>query len=154
MRPQTLREAIEQHKAGRDFGVALNEFLDEFYMTDSAKRQTMIEDEPPFIGDERLDAYVGAVGEHLVRRWKLDHIPEWSLAPERELEWPWFDSAFGDSIGDKLRMILLIESPIAFRRRQIFTEAEPLRRARMPRDARAIANERGMLSDEWVNPKL
>ena len=40
-------------------------------------------------------------------------------------------------------MILLMESPIAFRWRDIFTEAEPLRRARMPRDSRAMANEEG-----------
>jgi hypothetical protein len=31
--------------------------------------------------------------------------------------------------------MLLVQSPLAFRRRLIFTEAEPLRRARMPRDA-------------------
>jgi hypothetical protein len=40
-------------------------------------------------------------------------------------------------------MILLMESPVAFRRRDIFTEGEPLRRAGMPRDSRAIANEQG-----------
>jgi hypothetical protein len=33
-----------------------------------------------------------------------------------------------------LKAMLLVESPLAFRRRLIFTEAEPLRRARMPRD--------------------
>jgi hypothetical protein len=31
--------------------------------------------------------------------------------------------------------MLLVQSPQAFRRRLIFTEAEPLRRARMPRAA-------------------
>jgi hypothetical protein len=31
-----------------------------------------------------------------------------------------------------LKALLIAESPIAFRRRLIFTEAEPLRRARMP----------------------
>jgi hypothetical protein len=29
--------------------------------------------------------------------------------------------------------MLLVQSPLAFRRRLIFTEADPLRRARMPR---------------------
>jgi hypothetical protein len=28
--------------------------------------------------------------------------------------------------------MMIVESPLAFRRRLIFTEAEPLRRARMP----------------------
>ena len=27
MRPRSLAEAVDQHRAGRDFGVALNEFL-------------------------------------------------------------------------------------------------------------------------------
>jgi hypothetical protein len=31
-----------------------------------------------------------------------------------------------------LKALLIAESPIAFRRHLIFTEAEPLRRARMP----------------------
>jgi len=146
MRPQTLRDAIQQHIAGRDFGVALNEFLDEFYMADATTRQQMIEQEPPLIGDVQQDAYIGAVGEHLATRWRLDHVPAWTSGPARDLEWPWFI----DGTSDKLRKILLMESPIAFRRRQIFTEAEPLRRARMPRDARAIANERGIWSDAWI----
>ncbi len=31
-----------------------------------------------------------------------------------------------------MKALLIAESPVAFRRRLIFTEAEPLRRARMP----------------------
>jgi hypothetical protein len=139
MRPRSLAEAIDQHRTGRDFGVALNEFLDEFYLAD-AERQDMIEQEPALIGDHRLDSYIGAIGEHLAQRWHLDAIPQWTFNKARFLDWPWFPD--GDS--PKLRMILLMESPIAFRRRDIYTEAEPLRRARMPRDSRAIANEMGL----------
>jgi hypothetical protein len=36
---------------------------------------------------------------------------------------------------ENLKAMLLVQSPQAFRRRLIFTEAEPLRRARMPRAA-------------------
>ena len=68
MHPHTLAEAVEQHRAGRDFWVTLNEFLDEFYAAGD-ERQSMIEQEPMLIGDPRLDAYIGAVGEHLARRW-------------------------------------------------------------------------------------
>jgi hypothetical protein len=35
--------------------------------------------------------------------------------------------------------MLLAQSPLAFRRRMIFTEAEPLRRARMPREPTPLA---------------
>ena len=90
--PHTLAEAVKQHRAGPDFWVALNEFLDEFYAADD-ERQSMIEQEPAFIGDPRLDAYIGAVGEHLARRWGLDHIPQWTLAKERFLDRPWFPGA-------------------------------------------------------------
>jgi hypothetical protein len=44
----------------------------------------------------------------------------------------------------------LVYSPIAFRSRDIFAEAEPLRRPGMPRDSGAIANEE--LWAEWFGP--
>ncbi len=139
MRLGSLAEVVDRHRAGQDFGVALRDFLDEFYLANS-ERQDMLETATVLMGDQHKDAYIGAVGERLAQRWRLDHIPRWALRAERFLDWPWFDEPFNST---KLRMILLMESPIAFRRRQIFTEAEPLRRARMPRDSLAIANERG-----------
>ncbi len=43
----------------------------------------------------------------------------------------------GGRLGEeRMKGFLLAESPSAFRRRMIFTEAEPLRRARMLRDGR------------------
>ena len=143
--PHTLAEAVKQHRAGPDFWVALNEFLDEFYAADD-ERQSMIEQEPAFIGDPRLDAYIGAVGEHLARRWGLDHIPQWTLAKERFLDRPWFPGAETP----KHHSFQLVYSPIAFRSRDIFTEAEPLRRPGMPRDSATIANEE--LWAEWFDP--
>ena len=137
--PTTLAEAVTLYQRGverrrdaeaRDgaFSVLLDAFLDAFYTeNDLVRRQAMIDDEPPRTGEERRDAYVGAVGEHLARRWGLQ-IPPWSSASWREVAEPWFVGRMG--IG--LSGLLLVESPIAFRRRRIFTEAEPLRRARMP----------------------
>jgi hypothetical protein len=141
MRPHTLAEAVHQHRAGRDFGMAIREFLDEFYLANT-ERQSLIDEEPALLGDPKLNAYLGAVGEHLAQRWRLDHIPPWTRHAGRFLDEPWFPNAESP----RLRMILLMESPIAFRRRQIFTEIEPLRRASMPRDSRAIANENGIKS--------
>jgi len=132
--PKTLAEAVRlycEHGGGQDgaFSVLLDEFLDMFY-TEPGRRQAMIDEEPPWIGNERQDAYVGAVGEHLARRWGLQ-IPLWSDAPGREVAEPWFVGMMGTGLSG----LLLVESPIAFRRRRIFTEAEPLRRARMPTDS-------------------
>ncbi len=133
--PQSLADAVARYLRdgnGQEgaFQVLIDEFLDAFYTeTDPAIRQTMIDAAPPATGDERQDAFVGAIGEHLARRWRL-RIPEWSDAPWRMVADPWFVGQMGVGLSG----LFLIESPIAFRRRRIFTEAEPLRRARMPRD--------------------
>jgi hypothetical protein len=66
------------------------------------------------------------LGEHLARRWHLA-IPAWTDDPSRFLRRPYFKTTI-----EGLKALLIAESPIAFRRRLIFTEAEPLRRARMP----------------------
>lgn len=133
--PTSLADAVARYLRdgnGQEgaFQVLTDEFLDAFYTeTDPAARQAMIDDDPPRIGDEKQDAFVGAVGEHLARRWGL-RIPDWSEAPWRVVADPWFVGQMGVGLSG----LLLVESPIAFRRRRIFTEAEPLRRARMPRD--------------------
>ena len=126
--PKTLAEAVCWTIEGREaLAVMVDEFLDAFYGADASSRADMLRDEPPRLGQEREDAFVGAVGEHLARRWGLP-VPDWAARDDREVNEPWFMGKMG--IG--LSPLLLIESPIAFRRRRIFTEAEPLRRARMP----------------------
>jgi hypothetical protein len=87
----------------------------------------MIADDPMHLADEREHAMLGAVGEHLARRWDLA-VPAWTNDPRRFLHNPYFTTPI-----ENLKAMLLAQSPLAFRRRLIFTEAEPLRRARMPR---------------------
>src|SRR3546814_2317348 len=87
------------------------------------------------LGDARLDAYMAAVAEHLVNRWNLTMVPRWAYEDCRFLRRPWFIGT------DPEKAILLAESPSAFRQRFIFIEAEPLRRARMPKDDRWWAYE-------------
>ncbi|MDO9709669.1 hypothetical protein [Paracraurococcus lichenis] len=130
--PTSLAEAVRWAAEGGDaLAVTIDEFLDAFYTeTDPGRRAAMIREEPPRLGRERDDAYVGAVAEHLARRWGLP-VPAWAAADDREVSEPWFVGSMGKSLAP----LLLVESPIAFRRRRIFTEAEPLRRARMPLDA-------------------
>jgi hypothetical protein len=124
-----LAEVARRRNAGEDFSLLLREFLDEFY---SAVRRGVaaicIVDEPPGLADAREHASLGAIGEHLARRWNLP-IPPWTEDPSRFLRRPYFTTTI-----EGLKALLLAESPIAFRRRLIFTEAEPLRRARMPKD--------------------
>jgi hypothetical protein len=125
-RPDTLAEVARRVEAGRLFAMALSEFLDEFYGHQN-ERAAMIADEPPQLADMRQHAALGAIGEHLARRWGLP-VPGWTDDPSRFLHEPYFTTPI-----ENLKAMLLVQSPLAFRRRLIFTEAEPLRRARMPR---------------------
>lgn len=130
-RPDTLAEVARRLKA--DASVlhnALAGFLDTFY-TNPERRQAMIDPAPELIGDAILDASLGGIGEHLARRWNL-RIPAWTEQPERFLKRPYFPTVL-----EGLKPLLIAQSPLAFRRRLIFTEHEPLRRARMPVSAPA-----------------
>jgi hypothetical protein len=127
-RPGTLAEVAQRVSAGAAFGPTLSEFLDEFYMHPE-RRAAMIADEPIRLADSRQHALLGAIGEHLARRWDVA-IPAWTDHPSRFLHEPYFTTPI-----ENLKAMLIAQSPLAFRRRLIFTEAEPLRRARMPRAA-------------------
>jgi len=69
MRPTTLKEAVNRAIEGYGCIDAISESLDEFYPGDPSERQRMIGEEPGLRGVAFQDAYVGAVGEHLARRW-------------------------------------------------------------------------------------
>ena len=126
-RPYTWAEVARRRNAGEDFSLLLREFLDEFYGgVRRGEAAACIADEPERLPDLQEHASLGAVGEHLARRWNLP-IPAWTEDPSRFLRRPYFTTTI-----EGLKALLIAESPIAFRRRLIFTEAEPLRRARMP----------------------
>lgn len=131
-RPNTLAEVARRIADGEDtFDRALSEFLDTFYVWlregQCATAQSAIADEPIPLADPVLNAVLGAVGEHLARRWGLS-VPTWTGHPSRFLKRPHFTTPL-----EGFKALCLAESPASFRRRLIFTEAEPLRRARFPR---------------------
>jgi hypothetical protein len=133
-RPHTLAEVARRRNAGeQEFSEGLREFLDEFYgALRAGKAADLIEAAPEPIEDRRQHAFLGAVGEHLARRWNLP-IPAWTEDASRFLKRPYFTTPL-----EGFKAMLLVESPLAFRRRLIFTEAEPLRRARMPRETPVV----------------
>jgi hypothetical protein len=127
-RPHTLAEVARRRNAGEDFSLLLREFLDEFYGgVRLGEAAACIADEPERLPDLKEHALLGAIGEHLARRWNLP-MPAWTEDPSRFLRRPYFTTTI-----EGFKALLIAESPIAFRRRLIFTEAEPLRRARMPK---------------------
>jgi hypothetical protein len=129
-RPQTLADVAQIARAKKsDYAMALDEFVDEFYLDhpDTVAQQRRLEPVPEPVGDPLIDAWIGAAGEHLAQRWGL-HVPAWTQRPVHfALEEPFFlpNSA-------ALRGIVIVESPPAFRSRLIFTRVEPLARARFP----------------------
>ena len=135
-RPQSLGEVSSAVIAGtKSFGFAIDEFLDTFYLDhpDKLRQQRRIDDPPAIVGDAFVDSWIGAVGEHLARRWGLS-VPAWTRRPAHyALSLPRF---VPDSVA--LRRTLIVESPPAFRSRLLFTFVEPLQRARFPRDVRRI----------------
>jgi hypothetical protein len=130
-RPRSLWEVATW---GRDLGgidAFLREFLDTFYLeTRPGARATMLAPEPPLGDDDRVNAYLAAVAEHLAFRERLP-VPPWATRKARFLKRPFFPAGL-----ESLKATLLVESPTAFRRRMIFVGADPLYRPR--RDATGI----------------
>lgn len=134
MRPSSLKEVVERSEDDPEgFGRHLAELLDRFYLAEDAEeRQSCLDPEPASTGDARLDAWIGAAGEHLAMRWGL-RIPPWVHRDMHfGLERPVFEPA-----NPRVASVLFVESPPAFRRRNLFVMAEPLTRARFPAERRA-----------------
>jgi hypothetical protein len=119
--PGTLAEVLDDVRQGHLYEFAMGRFLLEFHTDqDPETRRWRIEDEPDLAPNPVLNALLGAAGEHLARQWGLGEAPAWTARPERYLDRPYFTT-----VGVP-KSELLQKSPPAFRRRQIFTIAEPL----------------------------
>jgi hypothetical protein len=122
-RPAALDVVALRTLGGEPFDPLLREFLDEFYSWNSETRARAIAGAPALIAPIH-DAYLAAVAEHLALRFGL-LVPQWVEEPHRFLAKPFFAGGL-----ENLKAILLVESPLAFRRRQIFVSANALSRPR------------------------
>jgi len=126
MRPRTLAEVAALAAQGDSFDRCLANFLDEFY---AAPNGSAFTDAPvllaPQFGDTGRvqDAYLAATAEELARRFSLAQ-PGWTVGEDRQLHRPWFATPLG-----ALRAVLLLESPPAFRARNLFVSENALSRA-------------------------
>ena len=125
MRPQTLVEVAQLTLAGDSFDRCLANFLDEFY---TAPNETALAAAPellaPTLGEmgRVQDAYLAATAEELARAYQFS-APAWVMAETRSLHRPWFASPLA-----ALRAVLLLESPAAFRSRNLFVSENALTR--------------------------
>ncbi len=126
MRPKSLQEVAELTARGDSFDRCLANFLDEFYATPTA---AALADAPPLLAGAHRepgsvqDAYLAATAEELARRYTLP-CPGWTVGEDRQLHRPWFASPLA-----ALRAVLLLESPPAFRSRNLFVSDNALSRA-------------------------
>ena len=123
-RVPNLKTVANLTLSGGEFSYAIRDFLDGFI--ENPNREAIV-DEPPFLDGKvpdglRLDAYLAAVAEHLCRAHHFS-FPTWVGNERRFLKLPWF--AMKSHQG---RMLLLMDSPSAFRARNLFVSADALKR--------------------------
>ena len=127
LRPTTLKEVAERSDSIGDFGRHLRDWLHELRRA-SSRSQAMatIADAPPRLRDkfpkgQVADAWLAAYAEHLAGTIGVV-TPEWTFAPWRTSDDPLFD----DGSSPALQNLALVRSPLAFKRRNIFTPSVDL----------------------------
>ncbi len=121
-RPSSVAEIARRTCAGRSFEFELSDFLHEF----ARQKDYGMLTEPPVLLGKLVrnggiqDAYLAAVAASLAASLGRS-APPWVRDSERVLREPWFASP-----GRHMRALLLVESPAAFRERNLFVTANAL----------------------------
>jgi len=72
IRPGTLVQVQQLVGSGEKLRFCMAGFLDDFYRdVGEGSRLGHVAEDPGLTGDARINALIGAVGEHLARRWNL-----------------------------------------------------------------------------------
>lgn len=121
----SMRDKFADITDTETFGYSLRDFLDRFREAASSE---LIAEEPellePLLRDGgRADAFLASTAAYLATQHQLP-VPTWASGSSRALAKPWFAAKTHN-----LRMILLQESPTAFRIRNLFVSANALSRA-------------------------
>lgn len=121
----SMREKFAEITDAETFGYSLRDFLDRFR---EAPSFDLIAEEPALLDSRlkdggRADAFLASTAAYLAQKHQLP-APNWASGSARALEKPWFAAKTHN-----LRMILLQESPAAFRIRNLFVSANALSRA-------------------------
>jgi hypothetical protein len=97
------------------------EFLEEYRWEPADAQAALLVDEPPSVGDERWDALLAALAEHLAAKHDLAP-PGW--AELRVLGRPWFPAELRVQRADAL-----VHAPAAFRKHGVYLAAADLEAA-------------------------
>lgn len=120
----SLQQVARDTAAGAPFSYVLADFLDAFYRAPAP--EALVAAPEILAGQtergEVWDAFLGAVGESLARRYGFA-IPLWAVRDDRYLRVPFFPIE-----APPFRATLLLESPPEFRSRNLFVTANALSR--------------------------
>lgn len=124
--PMTLKDlgdrlAFENSEAGRRRLVL--EFVEEYRWEPREHRASLLKARPGTTGDQRYDALLAALAEHMAYHDDLA-VPDWAYDDDRFLEQWWFPVDL-----PAVRAEALVHSPAAFRIRGIFIGSGALDRA-------------------------
>jgi hypothetical protein len=123
-RPMTLADLADRLSQTADEKIRWKlvwEFLEEYRWEPADVQLSLLSQEPPPVGDERWDALLGALAEHLTAQQDLAP-PEW--AESRVLQRPWFPAELAVQ-----RAEALIWAPAAFRKHGVYLSARDLEAA-------------------------
>ena len=126
MRPATLAAVARLTLSGDSFDRALAGFLDEFYARPTAEALSETPPSLAFLDNDHghvRDAYLAATAEELANAY-LFPVPRWADGEDRKLHRPWFASSLA-----AVRAVLILESPPAFRSRNLSISENALTRA-------------------------
>ena len=121
-RPRSLAEVAQWSVSFQEFGLHVRDFLHHFRRSPNLESLS----QPPqllvtaFAEGRVADAYLAAMAVDLAHSMKKCP-PPWSREPERFCREPWFATP-----GRHMRATLLLESPGAFRERNLFVSANAL----------------------------
>lgn len=121
---ESLAAIAEQSITAEHFFLGFRDFLDGFYESPETSK---LRDEPRYLANilhdgGYADAYLAAMAEYLAGKYEFP-IPAWCQNSQRSLKKPRF--AFNSAEG---QIFLLVESPTAFRVRNIFISSDGLTR--------------------------
>jgi hypothetical protein len=125
-RPRTARAVAGRADTLEQFGLNLRDWFHELRrLTTRGSLRLAVSHRPPrlrnrFQGGEIADAFLAAQVEFLCRHAGV-LVPTWTRSPEYVLSDPWF--GYSDASAG-LRAILIRDSPVEFKNRNIFTSSE------------------------------
>lgn len=125
----TLKDIVSLVALGKDTNLNLwhylGDFLDYFYHSDRSQEErfSLVKDEPEEYNNisQKDYAFLAGVAHKLCREYGI-RPPEWVIKDKYFLDSPYFS---GEAKGN-LRLVLLVESPVEFRMRNIFTSENTL----------------------------